>query len=221
MLVYIRDSDRDKIMCEVQQRDIAEHLRLRLQREQEEKEKKRKEKSEAHLYTQIKVAVDGDFKSQIGNDIHFDLVDHEKVKSFRVQKQTPFINFKQQIEDELGIPIKNQRFWMWAKRQNHTYRPNRPLTAQEEMQQVVQIKETTSKTVNDLKLFLEVPNGKTELPTIQRKEILLFFKFYDPVKQTVEFVGRLFAHLNTKIYDLRSNMCEMANLAPNEEVVAY
>lgn len=29
-----------------------------------------------------------------------------------------------------------QRFWLWAKRQNHTYRPNRPLTPQEEAQSV-------------------------------------------------------------------------------------
>ena len=29
-----------------------------------------------------------------------------------------------------------QRFWLWAKRQNHTYRPNRPLSPQEEAQLV-------------------------------------------------------------------------------------
>lgn len=32
----------------------------------------------------------------------------------------------------MGIPTQFQRFWLWAKRQNHTYRPNRPLTPQEE-----------------------------------------------------------------------------------------
>ena len=37
---------------------------------------------------------------------------------------------------ELGIPVECQRFWLWAKRQNHTYRPNRPLTEQEEAQTV-------------------------------------------------------------------------------------
>lgn len=30
-----------------------------------------------------------------------------------------------------------QRFWLWAKRQNHTYRPNRPLTPVEETQSVI------------------------------------------------------------------------------------
>ena len=85
MLVYIRESDKEKIICNVDEKDIAEHLRvrllvyitmrfnnvfmrkqcyaylyyimlqIRLKKEQEEKELKRKEKAEAHLYTIIKV----------------------------------------------------------------------------------------------------------------------------------------------------------------------
>lgn len=95
-----------------------------MKKEQEEKERKRKEKAEAHLYTIIKVRIyvngllvgsfwkaaeadgltinvhviqvgrDEDLQSQIGKDIHFDLVDHEKVRSFRIQKQTLFTQFK-------------------------------------------------------------------------------------------------------------------------------
>lgn len=83
MLVYIRESDKEKIICNVDEKDIAEHLRVcvlhysvhliddnmvelchllsniilqvRLKKEQDEKEQKRKEKAEAHLYTIIKV----------------------------------------------------------------------------------------------------------------------------------------------------------------------
>jgi len=40
------------------------------------------------------VARDEDLGEQIGKDIYFDLVDHDKVRSFRVQKQTPFNVFK-------------------------------------------------------------------------------------------------------------------------------
>jgi ubiquitin carboxyl-terminal hydrolase 7 len=69
-------------------------LQIRLKKEQEEKERKRKEKAEAHLYTIIKVAQDEDLALQIGKEIHFDLVDHDKVRSFRVQKQTLFSHFK-------------------------------------------------------------------------------------------------------------------------------
>ena len=40
------------------------------------------------------------------------------------------------VAKELGVPVQFQRFWLWAKRQNQTYRPNRPLSEQEEHQMV-------------------------------------------------------------------------------------
>ncbi len=40
------------------------------------------------------MARDENLKEQIGKDIYFDLVDHEKVRSFRIQKQLPFTTFK-------------------------------------------------------------------------------------------------------------------------------
>lgn len=43
---------------------------------------------------------------------------------------------QEEVAKEFGIPVQFQRFWVWAKRQNHTYRPNRPLTPQEEAQLV-------------------------------------------------------------------------------------
>jgi ubiquitin carboxyl-terminal hydrolase 7 len=84
----------------------------------------------------IQVAQDEDLAFQIGKEIHFDLVDHDKVRSFRVQKQTLFSHFKEEVAKDLGIPVGCQRYWLWAKRQNHTYRPNRPLTEHEEAQTV-------------------------------------------------------------------------------------
>lgn len=46
-------------------------------------------------------------------------------------------NFQEEVAKEFGIPVQFQRFWIWAKRQNHTYRPNRPLTPHEEAQSVI------------------------------------------------------------------------------------
>ena len=39
------------------------------------------------------VACDEDLREQIGNNIHFDLVDYDKVRSFRVQINMPFMVF--------------------------------------------------------------------------------------------------------------------------------
>ncbi|THF99017.1 hypothetical protein TEA_017932 [Camellia sinensis var. sinensis] len=88
------DLKKEKIICNADKKDRAEHLRIRLKKEHEEKEQKRTEKAEAHLYTIMKVARDEDLLEQIGRDIYFDLVDHDKVRSSRIQKQMPFNLFK-------------------------------------------------------------------------------------------------------------------------------
>ena len=42
------------------------------------------------------------------------------------------LSWQEELSKEFGIPVESQRFWVWAKRQNSTYRPSRPLTLQEE-----------------------------------------------------------------------------------------
>ncbi|XP_059665782.1 ubiquitin C-terminal hydrolase 12-like isoform X2 [Cornus florida] len=226
MLVYIRESDKEKIICNVDEKDIAEHLRIRLKKEQEEKEQKRKEKAEAHLYTIIKVARDEDLLEQIGRDIYFDLVDHDKVRSFRIQKQMPFNLFKEEVAKDFGIPVQFQRFWLWAKRQNHTYRPNRPLTPQEEAQSVGQLREVSNKANNaELKLFLEVELGQdlrpVPPPVKTKEEILFFFKLYDPLKEELRYVGRLFLKGSGKPVEILTKLNELAGFAPDEEIDLY
>eukprot|EP00268_Persea_americana_P045288 TRINITY_DN460_c0_g1_i9.p1 TRINITY_DN460_c0_g1~~TRINITY_DN460_c0_g1_i9.p1 ORF type:complete len:1159 (-),score=221.76 TRINITY_DN460_c0_g1_i9:816-4163(-) len=226
MLVYIRESDKEKIICNVDEKDIAEHLRSRLKREQEEKEHKKKEKAEAHLYTIIKVARNEDLAEQVGKDIYFDLVDHDKVRSFRIQKQMPFNLFKEEVAKEFGVPVQFQRFWLWAKRQNHTYRPNRPLTHQEEAQSVGQLREVSNKAHNaELKLFLEVELGldlrPLPPPDKTKEDILLFFKLYDPDKEELRYVGRLFVKGGGKPSEILTKLNEMAGFSPNEEIELY
>ncbi|XP_060186405.1 ubiquitin C-terminal hydrolase 13-like isoform X3 [Lycium barbarum] len=226
MLVYIRESDKEKIVCNVDEKDIAEHLRVRLKKEQDEKEQKRKEKSEAHLYTIIKVARDEDLGEQIGNEIYFDLVDHDKVRSFRIQKQMAFTQFKEEVAKELGIPVQFQRYWLWAKRQNHTYRPNRPLTPQEEIQSVGQLKDVSTKTNNaELKLYLEVEVGLDLLPCPPpektKDNILLFFKLYDPLKEEIRYVGRLFVEGSGKPLEILTKLNELAGFSPDEEIELF
>ncbi|KAL7084737.1 hypothetical protein ACP275_14G239300 [Erythranthe tilingii] len=226
MLVYIRESDKDKIMCQVEEKDIAEHLRERLKREQEEKEQKKKEKAEAHLYSIVKVACDEDFNWQIGKHVFFDLVDHDKVRSFRVQKLMPFNIFKEEVAKEFGIPVQFQRFWLWAKRQNHTYRPSRPLTHFEEAQTVGHVRDLCNKVQNaELKLFLELELGPDlrpiTLPDRVKDDILLFFKLYDPEKEELRYVGRLFVKDVGKPIDILTKLNEMAGYAPDEDIEIY
>ncbi|MCD9646610.1 ubiquitin carboxyl-terminal hydrolase 13, partial [Datura stramonium] len=172
------------------------------------------------------VARDQDMRRQIGKDIYFDLVDHEKVKSFRIQNQTLFSVFKEEIRKEFGVPVHFQRYWLWAKRQNHTYRPNRLLTHLEEAQTVGQLREVSNKVHNaELKLFLEVELGLELLPISPlentKDDILLFFKLYDPEKEDMRYVGRLFVKGTSKPTEILSKLNEMAGYTPDQEVELY
>ncbi|KAL3338231.1 hypothetical protein AABB24_030400 [Solanum stoloniferum] len=175
----------------------------------------------------IKVARDEDLGEQIGKEIYFDLVDHDKVRSFRIEKQMPFTQFKEDIAMTFGIPVQFQRYWLWAKRKNHTYRPQRALTAQEEIQTVGELSEVSNKWNNsELRIYLEVelcldlrplyPLGKTT-----REEILLFLKFYDPLKERIRYVGRLFVKESGKPLEILAKLNELAGFLPDEEIELF
>ncbi|XP_047157668.1 ubiquitin C-terminal hydrolase 13-like isoform X2 [Vigna umbellata] len=226
MLVYIRDSDKDKIICNVDEKDIAQHLRARLKKEQEEKEKKRKEKAEAHLYTVIKIAREEDMCTQIGKDIFFDLVDHDKVWSFRIKKQMPFMLVKEEVAREFHIPVPFQRFWLWARRQNYTYRLNRPLTSSEETGLVGELTEVSINGNNaELTLFLEFginPGfGFCPPPVKTKEDLLLFFKVYDPSQEKLRYVGSLYVKGSGKPLDILSTLKRMAGFAVDEEIELF
>ncbi|KAI3902003.1 hypothetical protein MKW92_032900 [Papaver armeniacum] len=108
MLVYIRESDKDKIMCEVDEKDIAEYLRIRLKKEQEEKDDKKKEKADAHLYTIIRLLEMRTCLNRLGEMFILILLIRKKFAVFEVAK-------------EFGVSVQFHRFWFWAKRQNRTY----------------------------------------------------------------------------------------------------
>ncbi|KAI3866545.1 hypothetical protein MKX03_014816 [Papaver bracteatum] len=210
MLVYIRESDKDKIMVDVDENDIPEHLRIKMMEKQEEKEHKKKEEAEARL------------------NLYFDLVDHGKVCSFRVQKQIPFNIFKEEVATEFGLPVQFQRFWIWEKRPNHTYRPYRPLTLQEETESVEQLRKVSNKAVSnaELELFLEVEIGPELHPILPpcyktKEDILLFFKLYDPEKEEIRYVGRLIVKGSGKPLEILKKLNEMAGFSPDEEIQLY
>ncbi|MCH90336.1 ubiquitin carboxyl-terminal hydrolase 12-like, partial [Trifolium medium] len=132
----------------------------------------------------------------------------------------------EEVAKEFGIPVQFQRFWLWAKRQNHTYRPNRPLTHAEETQTVGQLREVSNKVHNaELKLFLEVEKGMDLCPIAPpdktKDDILLFFKLYDPEKEELRYVGRLFVKCTGKPSEILTRLNEMAGYDHEEDIVLY
>ncbi|KAK9019651.1 hypothetical protein V6N11_054165 [Hibiscus sabdariffa] len=199
---------------------------IRLKKEQEEKEQKRKQKTEAHLYTVIKVSRNEDLVEQIGKDIYFDLVDHEKVRSFQIQKQMPFKVFKEEVAKEFGIPVQYQRFWLWAKRQNHTYRPNRPLTHQEEAQSVSGRCRPSGPPTSSALLTVVCPvllcypntifcHSRPVAPPEKTKEDILLSL------NSMTHTKRSFVKVSGKPMEILARINKMAGFDPDEELELY
>ncbi|VAH80645.1 unnamed protein product [Triticum turgidum subsp. durum] len=223
MLVYIRESDKEKIVCDLEETDINEDLKTRLRKEDEDKENKKKEKAEAHMFTTFKVARDHDLAAQIGRDMFFDLVDYEKIHPIRVLKDMPFNQVKEEFSKEFGIPVHSQRFWWWSKRQNHTYRPTRPLTQQEESYTVGQLKDAAIRmNSSELRLYLEVvQENHLTLASRTNDDILLFFKLYDPEKEELRYVGNLLLKASSTPSDIVPKLNEIAGFQPDEDIELY
>ncbi|CAI5503766.1 unnamed protein product, partial [Closterium sp. Naga37s-1] len=228
ILVYIRRSDREKILCSVDEKNVAEHVRVRWELEQEEKEQKRKQQAEAHVLT-VKVSRDEDMREQIGRNMYFDLVDHDRVRSFRVQNETTFAEFKGKVEKELGTAVAGQQFWLWVKRLNDTYRPHRLLSAEEERMTVGQLRDSVNGTLNTmhLHLFLEgtsstIPSSPLASSLVRAKnDILIFLKLYDPVLKTIRYMGHLFVSLDNRPQDVQERIKKMCGLASSQDIQLF
>ncbi|KAM1109320.1 hypothetical protein EV1_008831 [Malus domestica] len=77
----------------------------------------------------------------------------------------------------------------------------------------------------ELKLFLEVEFGPIlrpiSLPNKTEEDILLFFKLYEPEKQELRFVGRLFVKSFTKPVEILAKFNQLAGFSLDEEIEIY
>ncbi|XP_058740094.1 uncharacterized protein LOC131612309 [Vicia villosa] len=170
----------------------------------------------------IKVVRDEDIEKQIGKDICFDLVALDKVKSLYASKFITFNDFKKKLATVYDIPAQFQRFWIFKQRPNLTFRPFRPMTHIEESGSIEQF---NVKNKAELILFLEVKRGLDLCPialvNLKKDDILLFFKLYDPERETLRYVGRLFVNCKDKPSNILARLNEMAGFDPDQEIELY
>jgi len=226
MLVYVREADASKVLASVNYDDIPRHLHQRVQREADEKARRKKEKNEEHLYTIVKITDTTEVAKQIGHSdgVVFDLVDQSKVSSRRVLKTNTVAQFKEEMAKEIGVPPHLQRYWHWSVRQNKSFRVSKPLSLEEEnvVFDTLRSQGDNAITGRALKLFLETPsNGATELPPIDKDHILLFFKYYDCIKEELRYVGHLFLHKRSTFQDCFTQLRHMAKLSSDTSLLLH
>ncbi|XP_066165195.1 LOW QUALITY PROTEIN: U-box domain-containing protein 57 [Oryza sativa Japonica Group] len=99
-------------------------------------------------------------------------------------------SFKERLTEEFGTPVQCQRLWWWTRRQNNTYRVDRPLTTEEEKIPVSTLPRCS--TSDHLELFLEVVHTLAIPKWLNRDDYLVFLKLYDPEKARLRYVGTMY-----------------------------
>eukprot|EP01026_Neomeris_dumetosa_P018798 TRINITY_DN1741_c0_g2_i4.p1 TRINITY_DN1741_c0_g2~~TRINITY_DN1741_c0_g2_i4.p1 ORF type:complete len:934 (-),score=143.44 TRINITY_DN1741_c0_g2_i4:362-2860(-) len=219
MLVYVRQSDWNTVMCEVTEEELAENLRARFKQEALDKDRRRKEKMEAHLYTEVRVVMDKQLQEEIGVDRYFDIISPDSDNNgydYKVRKSMTFLEFRQMIAQEKKVPLEKQRFWTWKNRLNDTYRLNGLQdNAKWDTLTMRNVAVTSSiKSVGArLDLYLEDPNLVNSVDrNLIDSSIILFIKTYEPREERLRYVRAMYFKKSTLVSDMRKYFAEVFRL---------
>lgn len=179
MLLYVREDDWNNIMCPVTDSDIPPHLARRIQAEEERLAKESRERDEEDQFRVVKVASVTDMKKHVGHDTFWDLVDWEKIRSWKQPRKTLLGDFKQLLAADLGFDSsKGHRLWFCVKRPNNTVRPLSLVPPADDSVRIGDLGESAVHRRDPLLLFLEEPT-EVEFKMDMSTHRLIFLKYYD------------------------------------------
>eukprot|EP00899_Mesostigma_viride_P028899 jgi/Mesvir1/9194/Mv15945-RA.1 len=213
MLLYVRKSDRERVMCTLRKEDMAPRLLERLARDSQEKPAT----TDGDTHLTVRVATEDDLTNQIGKTQFFDLVDFSQVKAFHVAKTMPLKLFGKMVEAELGVPAEEHCFWTWAKRQNQTYRPVTCYGHDCDEELVSILDESITDETAVLDLLLDRSGGVK--PSADKP--LLFFKLYDPVEEKLSFACRVIPSFRVTLRAFQSYLCQLAGYPARQPLQVY
>lgn len=228
MLVYIRESRLDKILMPDKFIEPPKHLAERIAEERIAIEKRRKEREEAHLYMDIQVATEANFKAYQGFDVVPWKGEPESPsypKLMRVLKDTTVAEFNKLVADDLGVEAHLIRTWSMVNRQNGTCRPDIPLPLPD--MSVWDASQKYGTKTAPFKVWVEKAvdcdddgnavfgNQLVDLKGGQsNKPILLLLKYFDAEKQSLFGVGNIYAAFQDKVSDISPQILKIMGWPP-------
>ncbi|KAL5464951.1 hypothetical protein PMIN06_000904 [Paraphaeosphaeria minitans] len=222
MLVYIRESRLDKMLLPGIEVKAPQHLADRVAEEKAAFERRRKEREEAHLYMEVAVASEREFRLFQGFDIvpwKAETESDANPKVYRVLKATTVLEFMNTVAEELGTEADMLRPWSMVNRQNGTTRPDVTISFLE-MSMDLACQKYGTKTA-PMRLWIEKAeerdgDGKPvfggefiDAKNLQgSKSLMLFLKHFDAKTQSLFGIGNVYASSLDKVVDLGPQICK-------------
>ncbi|WPG98330.1 Hypothetical protein R9X50_00111900 [Acrodontium crateriforme] len=231
MLVYIRESKLDEILPNDDQVQPPEHLPLTIAQERAALERRRKEKEEAHLFMNVLVATEANFKAYQGLDLipwtQDDEVEPAAPKTYRLLRSMTVGDFTKFVAEQQGLEHDLIRPWVMVNRQNSTVRPDTHLDYPDMTLQEASDKFSTRN--SNFRVFMEEttrdsegqpiwPDESDTIPSSpvvngtgaqQNKPIIIFLKHFDVDRQILEGVGHIYMSPLDKAQDLAPHILQL------------
>lgn len=189
-------------------------LARQLNEERAAVEKRRKEREEQHLYLNIGIVTEANFKAHQGFDLTSRDLDSDLPSTpvvHRALRLSTVAEFSQTLAESLKLSPDHIRLWAMVNRQNKTTRPDQPIV-ESEMTLDAAFNKYGSRD-KAFRLWVEeasvFDNGRVVWPEIQplnpgnsNANILIFLKYFDASAQTLKGVGHIYVKKQQKVSDM-------------------
>lgn len=216
MLVYIRETRLDEVLMDGKTVEPPKHLAERLAEERAAFERRKKEREEAHLYMDVAVASENNFKVYQGFDIVPWKANSEEAanpKIYRILRATTMADFTKTVAKDLGVDADMLRPWSMVNRQNGTVRPDTALEFPDMTVEEAANKHGTKQA--QFRLWIEKAEKRDEngIPAFgerlldlkgqqNNRPLMIFLKHFDAKTQSLYGVGTFYAAFQDKVSDL-------------------
>jgi ubiquitin carboxyl-terminal hydrolase 7 len=223
MLVYIRETRLDQVLIDPKVVNPPSHLAERMAEERAAFERRKKEREEAHLYMEVAVASDKNFRAYQGFDIvpwKGETEEAASPKVYRILRTTTMAEFAKTVGDDIGVDADMLRPWSMVNRQNGTVRPDTVLEFPEMTLEEAASKHGTKQQQFRLWVETAVKRDDSGAPMFGEKlvdlkgqqsnrPLMIFLKHFDAKTQSLFGAGTFYAALQDKVQDLSPAITKM------------
>jgi ubiquitin carboxyl-terminal hydrolase 7 len=223
MLVYVRESGMKTILQEVQEEDIPSELNDKLNEEKRLELAKRKERNEASNYVNVNVILEDYFECQHGSELFN--AEFKHYRSFKVKQSSTLQDLVQLIQSTFKVPPAKMRVWsltqvghssgsLYHHNSNQNIYSNGLVLVDFNDQELLQQSVTYfSRDNNPWVVYLEMLSPDVEATALQpyspNMNLLVFFKYYDPVAKSLTYAGSRIVVHDEKLSDLVPELNKM------------